>query len=239
MGEAAQPGEVMADARRVVPRALRLVLILGALALSGCYAVPPLRFGAGGGGALGEVATRRDTGERHDSPAAAVGQVRVAFAPIATMKDRRGDVSVGWSLDGAAASNGREGMRHGPYLEVDWFTLRGRAADHQRWRFGPLLTLDAHMPTLDVNQDTRPDELGDRSWGVGASAGVLLEFVEVVRGRFLLGVAAGELGMGLAVRGGVRHEDGGTHGYGLVSVEFRFPAAFGAVIPLRARTSLR
>jgi hypothetical protein len=155
------------------------------------------------------------------------------------VKDRRGDFSFGWALDGYAGSNGREGMRHGPYLEVDWFTLRGRAADHQRWRLAPMLTLDTHIPTLDENEDTRPDEMGDRSWGFGGSVGVLLEFVEVVRGRFLLGVAAGELGMGLAARVGVRHEDGGTHGYGLVSVEFRFPASAGAVIPFRARTSLR
>jgi hypothetical protein len=132
VGEATQPGEVMADARRVVPRALRLVPMLGVLLVTGCYATPPLRFGAGGGGALGEVATRRDTGERHYSPAAAVGQVRVAVAPIAAVKNRRGDFSFGWAFDGSAGSNGREGMRHGPYLEVDWFTLRGRTADHQR-----------------------------------------------------------------------------------------------------------
>jgi hypothetical protein len=112
------------------------------------------------------------------------------------------------TADGTAASNGRDGVRHGPYLEVDRFALRGRAADHQRWRLAPTLTFETHVPTLDHDEDTRADEMGDRSWGLGA-------------------------------RVGVRHEDGGTQGYGLLSVEVRFPAAVGAVIPRRGRASLR
>jgi hypothetical protein len=225
--------------RAVTPRTCVVLALLGTMLATGCYAVPPLRVGAGGGGGAGQVVTRRNNGERHESPAGALGQLRLAVAPIASIRQRQVDVAVGWALDGTAASNGRDGVRHGPYLEVDWFALRGRAADHQRWRFAPTLTFETHVPTLDDDEDTRADEMGDRSWGFGGSVGVLLEYVELVSGQFLLGVGGGELGMGLAARVGVRHEDGGTHGYGLVSAEFRFPAAAGAVIPLRGRASLR
>jgi hypothetical protein len=223
----------------VVPLDRVLLAVCSALVV-GCYAVPPLRIGAGGGGALGQVVTREDSGERREASAAGAGQLRLAVAPIAGVEDRSGDFAFGWALDGTAGADGRDGIRHGPYLEVDWFALGGRGEAHQRWRLAPTLTLDTHVPTLDDDdEDTRADEMGDRGWGFGGSVGVLLEYIEVVRGRFLLGVAGGELGMGLGARVGVRHEDGGTHGYGLVSVEFRFPAAAGAVIPLRARTSLR
>jgi hypothetical protein len=233
VGEATQPGEVMADTRRVVPRVLLLVLILGLLPATGCYAVPPLRFGAGGGGALGEVATRDRAGERTESSHAGVGQIRAAFAPLAGMRDRIVDVAAGYAVDGTTSPKGRDNLRHGPFLEVDLFTHGGTGASHQRWRFGPTFGVDLHLEGADDDED------GDPGFGVGGSGGVLLEFVEHVHGRFLLGVALGELGMGLAARVGVRHEDGGTHGYALVSVEFRFPAAAGAVIPFRARTSLR
>lgn len=69
------------------------------------------------------------------------------------------------------------------------------------------------------------------SRGYGVAGGVLIEYAEYVRGPILLGGWQGDFGLGIAARVGFRHSDGGNHGYGIVSVEFRLPGMAGLAIP--------
>jgi hypothetical protein len=203
-----------------------VAVLLGDLLAAGCYAVPPLRIGAGGGGAVGTVATRDYDGTRRENGVAGTGQLRLGVAPLAYQAARRFDIALGWELDSAAGSEG-DTTRHGPYLEGNWFLRGAGPAASQGWRFGPTVTLEAHLPR-DNQADVggRPD---DGTFGLGGSVGVLLEAIEPVSGRFPAGRAAGELGVGIGARLGVRRVDEGAYGYGIVSMEFRLPAAFGSV----------
>jgi hypothetical protein len=197
---------------------LRLLAVLPAsLLVAGCYAVPPLRVGAGGGGAVGTVITQEAAMDRENS-LGGTGQLRLGIAPVSYRPARRLDVQLGWSLDSTAGIDGGDKMRHGPYLEGAWFLRRGGASAGQGWRLGPTAGVESSFAT----------DAGD-GVGIGGSLGVLLESIESVHGRFPLGQAIGELGIGVGARVGVRNEDGGTYGYGIVSVEFRLPGAYGSV----------
>jgi hypothetical protein len=205
---------------------LRLLAVLPAsLLVAGCYAVPPLRVGAGGGGAVGTVYTREADTARENS-LGGTGQLRLGIAPLSYRPERRLDVQLGWSLDSTAGIDGGDKMRHGPYLEGVWFLRRGGASAGQGWRLGATLGLESSISTYDQQAD---DISYGRDVGGGGSVGVLLESIESVRGGFPLGQAIGELGIGVGARLGVRNEDGGTYGYGIVSVEFRLPGAYGSV----------
>jgi hypothetical protein len=203
-----------------------VAVLLGDVLIAGCYAAPPLRIGAGGGGAAGTVATRDYDGTRRENGTAGTGQLRAGIATTSHRTARRLDIALGWELDSVAGSEG-DTTRHGPYVEVDWF-LRGAGPDAgQGWRLGPTVTLEAHLPRDDQQPvDGRPD---DGSFGVGGSVGVLLESIESVRGRIPGGRAFGELGVGIGARVGARRVDDGVYGYGIVSVEFRLPGAYGSV----------
>jgi hypothetical protein len=211
----------------VTPRAgLGLVAaLLAVMLVAGCYATPPLRISAGGGGGVGTiVALEGDT--RHDNSLAGFGELRLGVAPLSYRPARRLDVSLGWALDSALGIDAGDSMRHGPYVEADWFLRRSAPGAEQAWRLGPTLGLESTISTDDRNA-------GDISYGpdvgFGASVGVLLEAVEAVRGPFSLGKAIGELGLGIGARVGVRYEEKSTYGYGIVSVEFRLPGAYGSV----------
>jgi hypothetical protein len=199
-----------------VPLGLVAVL-LGDTLIAGCYAAPPLRIGAGGGGAAGTVYTREGDMARENS-LAGTGQLRLGVAPLSYRPDRRLDATLGWALDSTAGADGGDKMRHGPYLEGAWFLRRGGGSADTGWRLGPTVGLETSFGT-DSGAGT----------GFGGSVGVLLESIEAVRGHFPLGRAFGELGVGVGARVGVRSEDDGTYGYGIVSVEFRLPGAYGSV----------
>ncbi len=201
-----------------------LACILGA----GCYVVPPVRVGAGGGGGAGDVVLRNSAGERREHGAAAIGQIRAAITPMALgqSRSRRGDLSLGWTLDWTTAGGAQDGFRHGPFAEGVWFLRQGARSDHQRWRFGPTALAELHFAPRGQEDEPSP--------GIGAAGGVLLEYVEAVRGPIMLGRAHGDLGVGIAARIGVRNEDSGNHGYLIVSVEFRWPGAAGFNVPMAA-----
>ncbi len=200
-------------------------MCLAAVVMSaGCYVIPPLRAGAGGGAGAGDVVVRNSAGELRQASSAAVGQIRAAFTPTALGKStsRRGDLSLGWTFDWAATS-GDNGFRHGPFAEGVWFMRQGARSPHQRWRFGPTALAELRFA---------PNTTARTETGVGLAAGVLLEYVEAVRGPIVLGRAHGDLGFGVSLRAGMRNEDAGTYGYVVASLEFRLPGAAGFNVPM-------
>ena len=71
----------------------------------------------------------------------------------------------------------------------------------------------------------------DTGAAYGLGGGVLLETIEFMSGPSFLGSTRGEMGLGVAARGGVRVEPDGTHAYALVSLELRWPGMAGVAIP--------
>jgi hypothetical protein len=215
----------MVDDGRVAPPpglgVVAALIVVGA----GCYAVPPLRIGAGGGGAAGTVATRDYDLTRRENSVAGTGQLRLGIAPITHKPKRRFDIALGWELDSVAGSEG-DSMRHGPYLEVDYFLLGTAPGGAQGWRLGPSVTLEALVPRAGASADGPMD---DPSFGLGGSIGGLLEYVDPVGAQARRRRVAGEFGFGVGARLGVRRVDDGVYGYGIVSVEFRLPGAYGFV----------
>jgi len=222
--ERTQPEHAVTDGTGMkTPTSVLLAGLLALAATSGCYVLPPVRAGAGVGGSAGAVVIRDSPSSTRSHGAAGIGQIRAAFTPLAldAALSRPIDVGVGWTLDWSAASSAR-GFRHGPFLETAWFVRRGATESRTQWRWGPTVLAELHLA------DKRSD---DADIGFGVAGGVLLEYVESVHGPVFLGRAAGDLGLGVAARVGARHEDGGSHGYAVVSLEFRWPGMAGASIP--------
>jgi hypothetical protein len=198
-----------------------IVVITSAFLVTGCV-LPPVRGGAGVGGGAGSIAIRRSNETRHLA-GAGTSQVRLAFTPLAmgdNAEKRRADLSMGWAVDWMYAGVRKHGMRHGPFVELVGFRRQEKTADRQGWRHGATVLVDMQK-TID-----------DDTTGYGAAVGGLLELAQTEHGPALGGGVRGELGIGLAARVGVRHVDGGTYVYGLVSVEFRTPGiASWLVIP--------
>ena len=194
------------------------VLVL-ALVLTGCYIVPPLRVSPGVGGGAGNILAQQGrTAPATPDSAAGLAQIRAALVPTALGEpDRDVDVSAGWTLDWARTTHGARSFRNGPFVEGVWFARRSDAG----WRAGP--TVHGETFLSDDNLDT------GAAFGLGG--GVLLETVDFMSGRTFLGTARGEMGIGVAVRGGVRIEPDGTHGYALLSLELRWPGMAGVAIP--------
>jgi hypothetical protein len=203
--------------------------------LGGCFVYPPVRGGAGGGGGAGSVAIRNSAGEVRTHGVARVGQLRLALTPLVLTdfgKRRRGDFSLGWNVEWTSAGGSRHDLRHGPFMEAAWFMWRGAPSSAQSWRLAPTVLAEAVL-----GADTDDTDSGVR--GYGAAAGVLYEFADYVRARALGGGVMGEMAIGLAARVGVRHVDGGTHAYGIVSIEFRLPGIAALPIPVpKHRTAL-
>jgi hypothetical protein len=195
------------------------LVLLVALALTGCYVVPPLRVSPGIGGGAGNILAQQGrTAPATTDSAAGLAQIRAALVPTAlTEADRPVDISAGWTFDWARTTDRARSFRHGPFLEGVWFARRSKAG----WRAGPSLHGEIFLP--DENLDT------GAAYGVGG--GVLVETIDYMSGRTFLGSARGEMGLGVAVRGGMRVEPGGTHGYALLSLELRWPGMAGVSIP--------
>ncbi len=149
---------------------------------------------------------------------AGLAEIRAAIVPTAlTEADRDVDISLGWTFDWATASRNAQAFRHGPFVEGVWFARRSE----QGWRLGPTVHGEVFLPDDDL----------DATSAYGLGGGVLIETVDYMSGRTFLGAARGEMGIGVAARGGVRIEPGGTHGYALVSLELRWPGMAGVAVP--------
>jgi len=207
------------------------VLVASVSALGSACIVPPMRVGAGGGAAAGTVATIDNQMHTNEHGAALVGEVRAAVTPLALADHppERLDVGAGVAFDYLDATSGaqRHEMMLSPYVEGAWFVHRVADGD-DRWRIGP--TVLAEVP-LRLNP---PDEVGVP---FGLAAGVLAELTERVDGPMVFGGARGAWGIGLSVRGGVRHDVGDTYGYVLFSVEARVPGMVALPLPAPARRS--
>ena len=179
--------------------------------------LPPVRASAGVGGSAGEVVIRNSADEPRLYSASRDGQIRIAVTPMTLGKridERRGDLSLGWSFDWQSAGRGRHNFRHGPYVEHVWFWKQDSFADRQGWRFGPTVLAEARFNDNAVDSDHA---------GYGVAFGGLYELVQAVDGPIFLGGQRGEYGIGVSGRVGVRHDDGGTATYAMLSVEIRTP----------------
>jgi hypothetical protein len=203
-----------------------LFVVLATLA-TGCFGMPPIRAGAGAGGGGGNVIIRNRSNEIREHKTAGIAQLRVAFTPLVLPKwsdARRLDLGFGWSGDWQSAGGNRHDFRHGIFAEGAWFIKQFAPVQHQRWRYGPTALAELRFAVSDDEHD------GERGWGAGA--GFLAEYADSVRGPFFAGGWKGEMALGLAARVGLRHVDGGTHAYGIVSIEFRLPGVAGFAIPV-------
>jgi hypothetical protein len=200
-----------------------LIIAVAAAALGSACIVPPMRIGAGGGGAAGTIITY-DQKHPVEHGAAFVGDVRAAVTPLALADHPPEAFDVGAGVDVDYLDARRGAQRHetmvAPFVEGVWFVHR--SADHSaRWRVGP--TFLAEIP-LRLREDS------DRGVPFGFGAGVLAELTERVDGRMVFGGARGEWGIGVSLRGGVRHDAGDSYGVVLLSVEARVPGM--AALPL-------
>ncbi len=213
---------------------LRLALALAA-ATSGCYLVPPVRTGAAGGGTAGDLVTHSAGGAPRSHDGAALTELHVGVTPLALnpgASRRTRDLSVGWLFDWTHAADGTDQLDHGLYLEGVWFLRGATPSPGARWRLGPTLRGELLVPRDEQRSTKRTD---DRP-GLGAAAGLLLELVEEFHGGGLMpgayGGFRGELGIGVAVRAGVRSLEDGNVGFAMLSIELRWPGIMGIAIPL-------
>lgn len=198
---------------------VRLAFLASLSAASSACVLPPVRASAGGGGSAGEVVIRNSADELRLYSVSRGAQVRIGVTPMTLdkrLEKRRGDVSLGWSLDWQSAGRGRHDFRHGPYVEGVWFRQQRAYAERQGWRFGPTLLAELRFAESQLDSDRA---------GYGVAVGGLYELVQAVDGPILFGGHRGEYGIGLSGRIGVRHDDGGTATYAMLSVEIRTPGA--------------
>ncbi len=203
--------------------------IIGLFA-AGCVA-PPLRIGAGGGGAAGHVLVQGQD-RTMDHPGAALGELRAAVTPLSLAAEppTHFDLSLGWSLDRTIAP-AHHGLLTGPFAEGVWFTRvhPNPYNDREQWRFGPLVMVEAPFDPLPSND-------ADRIRGVGVAGGVLLEALDRHDGPILLGAQRGYFAIGLSARVGVVHLSDETYSYVMLTVEVRTPGIAALPIPAPSRT---
>jgi hypothetical protein len=201
---------------------LRALITSAIAAQLGACVLPPVRASAGGGGGAGGVILRNSSDEQRRVSRFAETQLRMAFTPM-TLGDRvtrrRGDLSLGWSLDWQWAGPYRHVLGHGPYAEAVWF-VGGRSIDAaQRARFGA--TALAELRLAQERGQGAGDDQERRGWGV--AFGGIYELASDAGGPIFFGRARGELGIGLSGRVGLRRVDGEAYTYAVVSVEIRTP----------------
>lgn len=197
-----------------------LATSLVSIAVAACI-VPPVRVSGGGGGAAGAVHIRDSRETLRSRASGQVGQLRIAFTPLTLADERRRsvDVSLGFTLERMRLEPDGPGDRTGLFAEVAWFARQSRgAAEH--WRLGPTLLVEG---TNTVEAVDAP--------GYGAALGLLVELVDPVRMGSPVAQFRGDLGLGAALRAGVRHDDGGTYGTLVLSLELRLPGGVGIPIP--------
>jgi hypothetical protein len=201
----------------LIARAL-LVAVCGSLA-GGCV-MPPVRVGAGETAAAGTVATIDSNGMKHEHAQEAMGDLRAAITPASLVaRPSPLDVALGVALDISEPTGfERRATTIAPYAEVAWFVRdEGVEANVHRWRIAPSVL--AEVP------------YADNTSGYGVGGGVLVELVDRVDGPMTWGSHRGYWGMGFALRGGMRHFDGDSYGYVLLTLELRAPGMAAIPVP--------
>lgn len=200
-------------------------LLVIALSIAACVS-PPLRAGGGGGGGAGTLATVDPSGHLQRNDSAGIVEERVAFTPLelADVAPDRWDLSLGAVLDQLDARYSRGALVAGPYAEGAWFA-HAAVNGHQRWRVGPTALVELLYDTRTA-KDPSVDGVG-----FGLAGGLLVETTERIDGPIFLGAARGELGIGVALRAGVRDFDGAAYGFAVLSLEVRAPGMLAVPVP--------
>lgn len=161
---------------------------------SGClpYIVPPTQLSAGVGPSTGYVGDRsvREPGSTVHY------NLRAGLHPLSaieSLRSRRVDVGVGYSLERGNPGEAGSRLLHGPYLEVDAFALPA-AESGASLRAGARLTGDLLFSRID----------GEGRTGGAAMLAGLVEWVDYGLGEYesddgdtsVIGVRAGELSIG-------------------------------------------
>jgi hypothetical protein len=202
---------------------MRVEFLLFIMLMAGCvpvpFATPPATVAVHGGGASGA------------SNGGATLAVRAGLSPLGAvevLEDRAFDLSLGYLWEDAAS---RPGGAHGGFLEVAGWPVH--VGDSGRFRFGPVARGVVHTD------------------GWGADVGVTLEYSKHVVDVFssvddtdddtydgsdsddgeIVGLAFGELGIGLGLTGGWRAlHDGGRSWLVLAGVHIRLPPSLGLLL---------
>lgn len=206
------------------------LLIAAALGVPfGCvpYAVPPMRIGAGGGGAFGEVIHQHQD-DIVESHAQDMFHVRLELMPLdafPALLHRDYDVGLGYVLEFVDADHPTGSFKHGPVVSGTYYPLRlgdpGPDGDDLVWRLG--LTFRAELLLADMG----------RGWerGGGLSVGTTFGFATFLDGDYSSakggGIAYGEGGVEAYVEGSLRSMHGGQYFLFTAGLLIRMPASVG------------
>lgn len=204
-------------------------LATGLGASTGCmpYAVPPMRIGAGGGAALGEVVKQRDAGIAKSS-LEDMFHVRLELMPLdafPSLLHRDYDIGLGYVLEFVDADFPGDALKHGPVVSGTYYPLRlgdpGPDGEEFIWRLG--LTFRAELLLADVGRGLER--------GGGMSVGTTFGFASFLDGPYDSddggGYAYGEGGVEAYLEGSLRSLHGGLYYLVTAGLLVRLPASVG------------
>ena len=213
--------------RAAIVMALSFALFFHAV---GClpFASPPMRAGAGGGGAFGEVVTMRSD-QPVESNTNTMFQIRIDLMPMdafPALIERHWDLGLGYVAEFLDTDSFGGSFRQGPSLSGTLYPLliddSGNSGTFL-WRLGLNLRAEAMFARLDRGLEV----------GAGGSLGVSFGFASFTEGPFqssdMIGVAYGETGLEVYVEGAFRVMYDGPYYLLTAGLMVRVPASVGAM----------
>lgn len=216
-------------------RFTRLVALLLVALAPGCIALPialpPAKGALGIGAAVGNPLPQEDGTPLSESEVIVPGRVGVVVQSMWPEQNRRiVEVEAGYAFQLFTTQLRQNRNRHGAFLGVS--VLAGHFWLGENWRARIVFRGAAEVYGL----QSHPGDGGGGSWGIGfevARFASLSADDDAGSGPRLLGVMAGEWGVGAELQGGVYSIGGAEYGIAAFALTVRWPGMAGlAIIPL-------